>query len=424
MVVIAEHVDEVEKARFNHPSAYVAELRQLISYYVGWIGQAYADTPSGDDNAFTIMQSDDRIQHAMNLRSLYVAGEYTKVTSETFPECARIANRAIAYIKNFTQARKSLAYNGSLFGAAVMKKYWAKVTWPEYPNLVWTVPVKIKDVDRRRLRIERDNESRWKTRWTVWDYESDQYLVLKDRNKNPNYQAGYRIQDFCWYLFDQEEEFPFGRGLGEVLYPLAFRKKFANLYWDDLCEAFSKPHFAVELDDSAGGHLNDISGLPSAGSRTLAYLNGLEKMRARHNYVMPKGDKLKMMEAGTTGTNVIRERMNYLDDAITLVCLANELTTQSGGSSSSFALGQVHKGGENTTVLYNRLQCDEVWKEDLVGDFFYLNRDNFSYLGLPIPEPYQYRFETLVTSEELKKKILDEVESASTGMKLVQTMGG
>jgi len=148
------------KARYQHASAYVSDLRNTIGYYFGWIPSEFADKVS-EEQAYEILKDDEVIFSRLELLSLFAAGEYVDCAGSNSELCA-LLKRALGYIKDFTHSRKSLIFNGNLFGLSIQKKYWKKVVWPDYPDLVWEVPERLVEVDRRRLRIERSIKDKQK----------------------------------------------------------------------------------------------------------------------------------------------------------------------------------------------------------------------------------------------------------------------
>lgn len=403
-----------QPARYQHVNSYVSDLRSLTGYYTGWIDQQYADSPSSDpDNAFNTIMNDPSVYHAMNLLSLWAAGEYVEVSVKNNEVLTQMLNRAIGYVQDFSHARKSLSFGGILFGLGVQKKYFQEVVFPEAPGLRWQVPVAIREVDRRRMRIERDPENKNNTKWCIWSPVTDNFVYLKDRAEFPDYQAGYTLQDFVWYVGDYEETYPFGRGLGEVLYPLCSIKKYCQQYWADLAESWSKP-FLVMMVDSVKASIDASlgSGLPTSARRVQDLLRAMESSRARHSMVLDKSDELRALEQGSIGTNILSELMTYLDKKINLAILATELVTESGGGQGSYAMAQIHRGSTQSVVMYHRNRLEEIIKRDIMQDFFIRNRKNLTALGWKVPERHEISVEIKVRSEEQKDKILQQAGSA------------
>ena len=96
----------VTLARLQHVEPYISDLRSQIGYYTGWIPGTSADAATADD-FYEIIRKDMEVKRCSNLLSLMSAGEVVQV----FHPCPRIqtlANLAIANIREFLHARKSL----------------------------------------------------------------------------------------------------------------------------------------------------------------------------------------------------------------------------------------------------------------------------------------------------------------------------
>ena len=182
-------------AKIQYNPKFVVDIKQLHGFHLRWVPNEYADQPSRD-SAYDILENDWAISHGMNLLSVMVAGETVYCRSKN-PIYEFFSNKSLTYIRDFTHARKSMIQKGALFGLGVQRKHYKKVRFKEFPGLEWIVVDFIQEVDRRFLRIERDENKR--NYWTIWDEYHDQYIVIEDANKCPSY-AGPLIQDFLFYI--------------------------------------------------------------------------------------------------------------------------------------------------------------------------------------------------------------------------------
>ena len=102
-------------------SEYVADLRTIVGYYIPWI-------PERDDvdGYYRVINEDDTIKHALDLRSLMVAGDliYVETKNIQLRECFR---KIMGYIRRFSHSRKSLIEKASLFGISIQKKKYEKI---------------------------------------------------------------------------------------------------------------------------------------------------------------------------------------------------------------------------------------------------------------------------------------------------------
>ncbi len=407
-----------EPSRLQHVSAYVSDLRSLIGYYTTWQDDDMLARFGQDEvSVFNTLKNDDSVIHGMNMLALSVAGEQYEVKS-TWDEVSQVLTNCLSYIDDFTHARYSIAFNAILFGLGVQHKYWEQVEFRDYPGMVWTVPTKIREIDRRRIRLERDPQDRDRVWWSFWDSGRDQYMILKDRNEVPGYEPGFNLQDFIFYVGDYEEESPFGRGLGSVLLPLAYMRERSKQYWADLAESHSRPWLVMKVDTMKGAvnaALGD--GVPTSKAKVQKLLNVMENTRGRHQVVLDKTDEIQALDIGSQALGIHKEFLSYLDSKILQVILGSELTTTTAGGSSSYALGQIHAGGTSSIINYHRERLEKVIERELIRDIVHRNWANFRRIGLDLGfrefEPRDISFSLTSASEKIKEEIAKSGDTAA-----------
>lgn len=373
-------------ARIQIIPRYVSDLRTKTGYYLGYVPTEYADQPE-QDGFYPTLRRDPEIFRCLHLLSLMTAGESVCVECDD-PACAEACRFALSGVHDFVHARKSLVEKAVLFGLGIQRKYYERADFRGVP----LVRVHhLAEVDRRRMRLERDEDERDRLRWSIWHPKADQYVLIEDRSENPDAQMGCAVQDYWWHWHMTEESYPYHEGLGETLYPLAYIKAKAMQYWGDLAESWSKPFLAVTIDTmKAAISANLGSGFPTAAERIENILSTFEKTRARHMAVLDSADKLDFHEHGSSGSNIIGDLVAYCDRKIQLMVLGAELTTTTAGV-GSYALGAVHKVQTDTVVQYSRLRLAETIREDLLLDFFYRNFRGLKRLGIRTPEHGEIR---------------------------------
>jgi len=367
-------------AKIQFVPNYVTELRQQIGYYIGYVPNVYADQVTADD-FYEIVRKDVEIARCLHLLGLMASGEFTEVECEN-EKLKNLCVFVLRQIRDFLHCRKSLVEKAVLFGLGIQRKYYR---WVDYEGAKLYVAYRLAEVDRRRMRLERDQEDRTRIYWTMWCPKIDQYVILEDRSENPNAPEGLAVQDYIWYYQMQEELAPYWEGFGEVLYTLAYTKHYAIKYWADLCESWSKPFLVAQIDlMKAAVNASLGAGFSSAQQRIDKIIETFEACRARHLAVIDSSDRVQWFEHGSTGANIIRELIEYCDKKIQLLLLGAELSTTAAGV-GSYALGAVHKAQTDTVVLYNRLRLAEVFTEDILFDFFYRNQSALAQLGIDFP---------------------------------------
>lgn len=394
--------DGTELARIQFISNYIGDLRAQTGYYIGYIPNAYADQPSAD-NFYEIIGKDPIIKHCSHLLSLMAAGERIKIKHKN-PNLVKIVSNMLRGVHDFLHARKSLIEKGMVFGLGIQQKHFRLVEWEDFPYLKWIVPSRLSEVDRRRLRIERDVDDRNEQYWTIYSPKYDQYQVMVDRNNDEDSES-LAVQDFLWYVHEYEELSPYFQGFGDILYPLAYIKNKAWQYWADLCESWSKPFLLAQIDVMRGVY-DAIAGngMVTESERKEKIIQEMETWRARHVAIADKNDVIQWHEHGSSGTNVISQLMDECNKQIKLIFFGTELSTGTGQGQGSYALGAVHKEASDTIITYNRTRLAETIQLDLIHDFLWRNRKNLEILGIKMPEPFDIELEITVDSEQAEKQ--------------------
>lgn len=391
-------------AKMQAVSQYIGELRQKIGLYIGWTPNAYADQVA-EDNAYNLLRKDWCIQTRLFHHGVKAAGEEFYIVHHD-SQVVEILTGLLNKTYDFTHARYSLLTGGLLFGLSLQRKIYSTTEIEFLPGLEWKYIAELKEVDVRRLRIERDEENRNFLYWTIWSPLADAYVKILDRHEHPTVPDGNGIQDYVWYFHEREEINPYFRGIGEVLYPLAYIKKLCVQYWADLAESWAKPWMVLMLD-MVKGAMSAMSGeeYKSAPEIISAWLEALENARSRHALVVDKSDKLDIIEKGTTGNNILRELVEYIDHAITQILIGSELITEAG-STGSYALGNIHEQQTETLTSYSRGRLQEIIAREILDDLVYQNRMNFFALGIKPPSIGEAKVKLFVRKEEQRDAII------------------
>jgi hypothetical protein len=401
------------KSRVQFLPAYIGDLRQKTGLYMGWIPNEYADQMS-ENNFHEVLMNDAAVAHASHLYSVWCGAEYWELNVADNPLLTLVTKQALDNIHDFSHARMSMVKSSTIMGLGVQKKYWeiSELADGNY----WAVPKALREVDRRRLRIERDPDNKAVCRWTMYRPDLDvngvcYYVLLEDRNETPN--AELALQDFVWLVHEYEELNPYKRGLGNPLYPLVFLKSKLLQYWASLSESWSKPFLVAAIDMLKGSVDASISGQYDSATRAKKLLEMFEASRARHTCVIDASDKVTLHEAGSVGNNIIKEFCEVIDSKIQLLLLGAELTT-GATAQGSFALGQIHRGATQSLIVYGRSRLEEVIVRDVIFDFFWRNRVNFYRNGWKYPKVSDVKFKLKIAAEENVK------EAAAQGKKTEQ----
>lgn len=401
-----DNPNAIEFSYYQGIEDYIIDLRQNLRYYTPWISQHDADTVT-KDNAWEMIINDTKLASCLDLLATWSAGEYYHISTGD-PRVDEVVRRGLSCISDFTHARKQIIYDAIIYGLGLQKIQWDKAHWRDYPGLTWEVPVALLEVNRQRLRIERDINDRRLKWWNIWTEEHNEYVKIKNRRDCPLYE-GPLEQDYVWFFWERNEMNPYYRGSGEVLYKLIYIKDKVIKYWADLCERYSQPIAAFMINTNKGSFDDDaINGHKSFVQRTNELIDLYTKMAQGPAWILDKNSEaVQFHEHGSSGSRIIQEFVEYADLQINNNILGGELTSDAG-SGHSYAMGQIHRGNAQSKVMYNRTRSQERYQDNLMCEFMWRNRANFSALGLTIPERYNVKIKFSVEEEEIKKEVLRE----------------
>lgn len=414
MTVLPRIAKNPKPAHIQYVSQYVQQIRSITGRYLSYIPEYYADVPSAE-NYYNIIENDEVIYSEMEGMALATAGESWSVKQKD-PIIKELLILSLREIRDFCHAKKSLVHKGLLYGLAVQRKIYEEVEFDEFPGLTWVIPTRLEEVDRRRLRIERDHNDKTKQYWTVYMDKFDKYIVLEDRAESPLIMDGCGVQDYIWWFGEHEEQFPYGFGIGNVLYPMAYLRSKCKQYWADLAESWSKPTWLWFID-VANASFNASSNLGvghnDVSSRVANLLDVAESMRGRHSGVFDKDERLEIHESGSTGNNIISEFLEYIDKKIKTVICGADVENNAGGG--SYAKASVLQQKEDKKVVYFRKRLEEKLRRDLMWDILYRNRFNLLRLGKRLPRASSIGFEISSTREDMKENVLNNAGERNIG---------
>lgn len=424
--ILHGHIDpqKIELAEHQHISQYVATWRQLTSYYLHYIPNDFADSVS-ETQSYEILQNDEAIYQALDLICLDAAGDYIEVFCKN-KDLEFILNAALKYIEDFSHARKSLIYGTTLFGLGLQKKSYMKVELDEYPGKTFTFPHKLEEVDRRRLRIERPYYSKdpREQYWTVYSQKYDQYVKMKSLAENPDYECC--IEDYVWAYYEFEETSPYFRGLGAVLFRLAYMRSKVLPYWGQLMENWGQPIVLGYINAMKGAF--DAAGMgagwDAVATRMDKMIDEWEKMKSRNIFLMDRnGDQIDIQDSGSKdSSNMLLEFLQYADGKIEKILLGAELVAGSGSGRGSYALGEMHEGKFNLKSEYLSSRVEESYKSYLIYDIVWRNKDVLSSLGIKIPNKQEIDAKIVSIRKRRKERLVEKTISEADAKRMVDSL--
>lgn len=379
-------------ARMQHPSKYVGELRQIIGYYVGWVANEYASN-TDEDNMYAVIDNDDAVKGSLDQLALMAAGINFYIKCPSQPLLEKILNLAIGEMRKFNITRKSLVSKSFIYGLALHQKYYDRIKFDGIPG-EWLTCIRTQNVDRRRLRIEREisgPEGFNKSYWTIYQPEYDAYIILRDRGDGENYALGSCVQDYIWFSQDEEELYPYFKGAADILFPLCYAKMHGYQYWSEFCEFWSNPQVYGRMDLKQGIFSGVIDGVANQNQRGRNIYQEFRKMRKNNIFVAAGNDEIKLLQSGSVGVNVDRELVEYVDARINLYIMGSSLTT-STSEKSGYSADRIHLSQSELKGKDLRKSLSEVLLDDLIFDFIYKNRVNLFALGIRVPNRSDIEF--------------------------------
>lgn len=371
-------------ARVQINPQYVIDLRYRQGLYLGYIPTNIGDAIDVDD-ASKMIVDDDVVTHSINLLSMQAIGDEITVDCSN-KKLANILNFMLGNISSFSYARKTLVQTGTLFGLSLQRKIYSYKKIPGIPYS-WKMIDRFQEIDKKNLRIERSVSNRNQMYWTIWTPEFDKYVILEDKADNPYVNDRYSLQGYMWYIHNYEEDKPYFKGIADAIYRLVYKRSKILGYWLDMCETWAGPMFISKIDSAKASTDPDLI---SGSSETLDtykqnMIDALSQMKHNKSLVIDKSDEVKVIEQSSTGNNIHKEYLEYLDKRITLCILGTELASQSG-KGGSYALGQVQENITLDTIKYSQKRMGQTIKEDIINDFLIRNDVLLKMLGIDFRE--------------------------------------
>lgn len=253
-------------------------------------------------------------------RQAVIAREWTVDPGGEGPQDERAAMLARAALKRFRFDRSCGGLlSAVLTGRAVAEIIWeaAEVALEDGSRGTFIVPAHIKPRNPRRFVLAADESLRLLT----WDQPSDG-IALPERK--------FILMRF----WAEENEDPYGRGLGHDLFWPVYFKRNAVAVWNALLAKFGEPFVYAEYPN----------GMPE-GDR-LKLQSAIQDMARGAGLVVPQGTLIKLLEAGAGGaaTGRLHQDMTEAMNAeISKIVLGETLTTELGNSGSR-AASETHEG--------------------------------------------------------------------------------
>lgn len=333
---------------------------------------------------------------------------------------AALCHEGLSHCETLDESRVLLSeafFTGRKYGMTLWEPVFTSLDGT--PEMLWYLPYKIKDVDRRRMHWVPDwvyvrSDGKIEPAGSAIDYgngrtvsqtsypkggflkQSGSHLEMfdKDRYSWLPVSPEQRRNLIEYVYYDEEDRVGYGRGVLEAIY---FTHYFLTGTFKKILEGIDR--FANGVLIGTIDSLRNASPNKTNADVLTAMKNTLNTYRSEHYIALQDGDKIELMEATGTGMQI---SMTFVDKLVASVArLCNGSARPAGhsvdGTGSKAAAG-VEEDTSESFYQPDRNALDHVLGRDLLGAFQYHNQDNIRALGLD--KAKRPRF----TSEQIKKE--------------------
>ncbi len=285
---------------------------------------------------------------------------------------AKTVEQMLKRIDGFSEARFNLA-DAELKGRAYafIKGQYQPDTFGDGFARLWWVPRQLVDMDRRRFRRVVTCRNPMRTAWELWDVEHRKWCRIT------------APEVFVKHSYDDDESnLGYGRGLMDSLY----------IYWRAKTIVLEEGLAGVERW-ARGAVVAKIDGLRDASTGKTnetvaqAYLDILDRTKARHAMAFDKTDDVAPMQGGGEGHQIVMSFLQYLDGAMAELLLGKQRLDSDSGS---LARSETEADEGDQSMAFSRERLDETLQRDLVGLCLEVNRDVFNTMGFASVQPPRF----------------------------------
>ena len=288
---------------------------------------------------------------------------------------AEAASKCFDRIERFGASRRRLCE------ARFLARTYAVPLWEKrpikvggVPDMDWWCPVKLVDVDRRRIHVvvdwDRSRQRKIGTHLEMYDTDRNTWTAL-----DPSFS---RLMIKHVYS-DTEDRVGYGRGLLEALYFVHYWRSQTTVKIAEGIDRWANGILVGKIDSMLQNSSTSKTNRDLAdGMKTV-----LRTMRTEHVVVIQKGDEIEVVETSGTGGDMALKFWSELRD--TAERLINGSVRPSGGAtqtnSGARAQSQTEADTSETVHQDGREDSDAVLDRDLLGGWIYLNEDNIRRAG-------------------------------------------
>lgn len=419
---------------FGNPRSRTAYERYVQGLEASFKWREIVDDPTyvlaDDVDLYAKIRRDPVFAHALDMRKRGAAGrEWTIEPASKSPAdrtLSRIIEQALKQIEGFTTSRFNLAEaipRGSAYARINGAKRALVVEGqvpggPPVPEMVWWVPVRLIDVDRRRFRLARELEIAKEEKRAPTPGLDVDVPVWHFRSIARSKWEPISAEEMSWFLRlvygGTEDTLGYGRGLLEALYFYAAAKTDLLRSGLEAAERFGQGIVTVAMDRLAQ---EDVGAGDGAIDRAAQYRDAVRRSRKDGVLTFQKGDELNVLQGLGEGWSLIQALIDYIDSRVVTCALGANLPTlaDKGGS---FALGAIQQDSQQTVTGHDVEGMSEAITNYLMPLFMRLNRPQLARLGLDRAHPGKFSLVHEVTAADPAAFATTVVSLAGAGMKI------
>lgn len=327
-----------------------------------------------DELGYEKLQRDAYINGIMRQAKLLTVGQYHSFTpqSDRSKPLVPIMDELLAHT-NEDDLQKCLfnLMDSMVKGLAVAKINMVE-KWLKMPGDTELRPWKVIDsfqaIDKRRIRRLRDRDLEGKAvwRWSIYDYEIDQWVMMDNTS------------DYIWHFYDTPEGYTKGRGLGGSLFYYWFAKTVLFEMMQEGAERWANGWTVAYID---GLKRQTNNAFPNRAT-TQKWLDALDTMVGGKSMVMSADDRVEVIPGPSQGHQIITDSLRYLDEAISMLLLSGNLPMLNQGG--SYALADIKQDEQQSgPIQYNRISLAGAFSKHAIhNNLWRRNLPNLRAMGL------------------------------------------
>ena len=410
--------EESELAYSQHTSGYATKFAtELVK------GRRYITDPdialAADPDAYSKLKTETSIYAKAEKRAGRAASADWSVTApndDVYEPVAKLIGELFKGIKRLPVALKTLSLNSTIRGRSIARiegKIATKKLKGDFVARNWWIPTRLKDVNKRRMRINHVPEDEQQPGgsefyWAIQDLRTYKWYKIGGPDATP----GLRTIDYVEAIFgNDEEDLGYGHGLMRSLYHSYFMKTHATMYQLEGAEtwAFGKTVVKTPRNQMSSNSLVGADSVDDGFSQTLTQNRNLArsiKDMIRDDVIAINSEQeIEVLSRPESGVESVTTIIDRIDNDFAELILGRRK-------------GENHEWDiDPDIVVWDRMVLENAVNEHLMYAVLFHNRANFEALG--------WTLEELVDNVEwtiARQSILD-TETLGNNMMRAQALG-